>query len=97
MKSFKLIAFLAMLVMVVSLAEAHKKFYNQQPLYQESHERCVCDCGRPQPILPNKPYYGSGGYHQPRPSGGGYSNAGAGAYAVSGAYGSGNGQASGGY
>lgn len=83
---------------IVSVAEAHKKFYGPGPgpQFQEGHEQCVCDCSRPQlGPLPNKPYYGSGGYHQPRPSGGGYG--GAGAYAVSGSYGSGGGQTSGGY
>lgn len=92
----QILALLAIVVAVASLAEAHKKFYNAQPIYHEpQHERCICDCAQQQPILPNKPYYGNAGYHQPRPSGGGYGNAGA--YAVAGSYGAGNGQISGGY
>lgn len=91
-----LIALFAMIVVVASVAEAHKRFHSQ-PQFGEQHERCVCDCARPQPILPNKPYYGSAGYAQqpPHQHGGGYGNAGS--YAVAGSYGSGGGQVSGGY
>lgn len=80
---------------LVLVVDAHKKFYSA-PQFEGGHQdRCVCDCSIPQgpPVLPNKPYYGSGGY-APRPAAG-YGNAGS--YAVSGSYGSGGGQVSGGY
>lgn len=45
-KLFKIFALFAVIVLVASVAEAHKKFYSQ-PQYQEPiGERCVCDCGK---------------------------------------------------
>lgn len=60
-----------------------------------SSSRGLPTTARPQPVLPNKPYYGNAGYHQPPPRPSSYGNAGA--IAVAGSYGSGGGQASGGY
>lgn len=90
-----------MSILLVSLAlvlavDAHKKFYSA-PQYEGNSGpgQCICDCATNHgpPILPNKPYYGSGGY-APRPAAG-YGNAGS--YAVSGSYGSGGQAVSGGY
>lgn len=105
MQAQRLISVVALMVLVacfaaLTSAHLHKKHYNTVPLYQERgpQERCVCDCQPQQPVLPNKPYFGQGGYaqHPPaRPQSSGYGNAGS--FAVAGSYGSGGSQVSGGY
>lgn len=97
--NFKIFSILALFVCAIAVAEAHKKYYNNQPQLGGQPE-CVCDCSRPnqqyQPVLPNRPFYGSGGYHQSQP-GQSIGYGGVGGNAVTGTYGSGGGQVAGGY
>lgn len=36
----------AFILIVASVAEAHKKFYGGSQYQEPQHERCVCDCGK---------------------------------------------------